>query len=318
MTREDKLLFHLKKDGFGVEIGASHSPIAPKKSGYNVHIIDHATRDELAEKYKNESVNLDNIEDVDFVWTGETYAELTGKTNFYDWIIASHVVEHTPNLIGFINSCDEILNDTGVLSLAVPDSRFCFDHFRPLTGLSRVLDAHFQGHTMHTTGSIAEFNLNHVMKDSYPGWGENIFLKEEYAFPFSNEKVLETIENSLNKDGYIDCHAWCFSPHSFRLMVHDLYELGFIRMREVGFFPSVGCEFHIALARNGNGSNLSRLEMLKAVNLEILNATDPDLLLKTALVRMKEKARLKFRNVGGRNTRRLKKIAGQLMRFRQK
>mgnify|MGYP003394120196 CR=1 FL=1 len=316
MTREEKLLFHLKKDGVGVEIGASHSPIAPKRSGYNVHIIDHATREQLAEKYKDDSVNLDNIEDVDFVWTGESYAELTGKTDFYDWIIASHVVEHTPNLIGFINSCDEILNDTGVLSLAVPDSRFCFDHFRPLTGLSRVLDAHYQRHTVHTEGSIAEFRLNQVIKDGYPGWGEDVFLKEEYAFEFSNAKVLETIENSLNKNGYIDCHAWCFSPHSFRLMIHDLNELGFIKMKEVGFFPSAGCEFHIALARNGKGNSLTRLEMLKSINLEILNAADPNLLFKTGLLRMKDKARLMFRNVRGRNKQRLKNLIGPLMRFR--
>ena len=53
MTREEKLLLHIKKDGVGVEIGASHSPIASKKAGYNVHVIDHATRAELLEKYKD-------------------------------------------------------------------------------------------------------------------------------------------------------------------------------------------------------------------------------------------------------------------------
>ncbi len=314
MSREEKLLLHIKREGRGIEVGPSHAPIAPKRSGYNVCIVDHADSKKLKEKYKDEDVALENIEEVDFVWKGESYSELTGKTNFYDWIIASHVIEHTPNLVGFLNSCDEILNDSGVLSLAIPDVRFCFDHFRPISGLSKVLDAHFQNHTFHSSGSVTEFNLNHVRKDGHPGWGENVFVKEHYTFPYSREKVTETLKKSLDSDEYIDCHAWCFTPHSFRLLIHDLYDLGFIRMKEVAFFPSVGCEFFIALSRNGSGSGLSRLDMLQTVNREILNGVDPNILFKTGVVRILEKAYYKFRNLGSRKFRQLQSTAGRLMK----
>lgn len=316
MTREEKLLLHIKKDGIGVEIGASHSPIAPKKAGYNVHVIDHAAREELIEKYKDSGVNLDNIEEVDFVWNGEDYSELTGKTGFYDWIIASHVVEHVPNLIGFLNSCDKILKETGVLSLAVPDVRFCFDHFRPISGLSKVLDAHYQDQKVHTPGSIAEFNLNLVYKENLPGWGEDFFLKEEYSFTVPQEQVLKTLKKSLENREYVDCHAWCFTPHSFRLLIHDLYELGFIKLKEVDFFPAHGCEFFIVLGRQGKGSSLSRLEMLQAINSEMLKASEPSLLFKTGLTVMKNKARFKFRNFLKKNKQRLGSVRNQLMRFR--
>lgn len=315
MTREEKLLLHLNKEGVGIEVGASHSPIAPKRSGYRVHVIDHASREELREKFKDEDVNLENIEEVDFVWKGESYPELTGKTDYYDWIIASHMIEHTPNLIGFINSCDAILKDTGVLSLAVPDVRFCFDHFRPISGLSKVLDAHFENHTFSTRGSIAEFKLNHVMKDGYPGWGENVFVDEDYTFPFSNEKVVEILERSKNSNEYIDCHTWCFTPHSFRLLMQDLYELGFIRMREIDFFPSVGCEFFIALGRNGKGSGLSRLDMLQSIELEFLNGTDPNILFKKGVARILEKTFYKLRNLGGRKKRQLQNASSRLLAF---
>lgn len=66
-------------------------------------------------KYKDHHVNLNNIEEVDFVWRDENYSELTGKSKYYDWIIASHVIEHTPDLIGFLNDCDAILKDEGVI-----------------------------------------------------------------------------------------------------------------------------------------------------------------------------------------------------------
>jgi hypothetical protein len=38
MSREDKALCALDRKGFGLEIGPSHNPIAPKKLGFNVHM----------------------------------------------------------------------------------------------------------------------------------------------------------------------------------------------------------------------------------------------------------------------------------------
>src|SRR6185437_1662157 len=104
----------------------SFRPTAAKKDGYQVYVVDHLNREQLIEKYQHDPVATENIEEVDFVWRGQPYAELTGRTKFYDWIIASHVIEHTPDLIGFLNDCDSILKDDGILSLAVPDKRFCF------------------------------------------------------------------------------------------------------------------------------------------------------------------------------------------------
>ena len=38
---------------------------------------------------------------------------------------------------------------------------------------------------------------------------------------------------------YLDVHEWCFTPTSFRLMMRDLFELGFIRLKELAFPPSL-------------------------------------------------------------------------------
>jgi hypothetical protein len=99
MNRKEKLLYHVRKSGVGIEIGPSFRPTVAKKDGFQVHVMDHANREQLVEKYQGHDVAVEDIEEVDFVWRGETYAELTGKTRFYDWIIASHLIEHTPDLI---------------------------------------------------------------------------------------------------------------------------------------------------------------------------------------------------------------------------
>ncbi len=150
MTRKEKVLRHINQNGHGIEIGPSHNPIAPKREGYKVHIIDHMSREQLITKYKEHHVNLDNIEEVDFVWQGGNYSELTGKSKYYDWIIASHVIEHTPDLICFLNDCDTILKDDGVISLVVPDKRYYFDHYRPITGISKIIDSHVSENNIHS------------------------------------------------------------------------------------------------------------------------------------------------------------------------
>lgn len=281
--RRSKALKHIGMGGKGVEIGPCHNALAAKRDGYNVHIIDRMSREGLVERYKNHPIDLDRIEDVDFVWDGQSYADLTGKRDYYDWVIASHVIEHTPDLIGFLIECDSILKEDGVLSLVVPDKRYCFDHFRPISGLARIVDAHSQACTKHSPGAIAEYYLNVVSKADQIAWAAGV--DGEY-------KLLHTFDNarsgmkSASNGGYIDVHAWCFVPHSFRLIIHDLYELGIIPFREVGFHPTEGCEFYMTLGRQGAGLDISRLALLERVETEVKDqASAPSHAPKASLVK---------------------------------
>jgi SAM-dependent methyltransferase len=267
MTRDEKILAHIHKNGHGVEIGPSHAPIASKKNGYTVDIIDHMSREDLLTKYQDHNVNLDNIEEVDYVWRGQTYAELTGKPKHYDWIIASHVIEHTPDLIDFLLNCDAILKDEGVLSLVVPDKRYCFDHFRPITGIASIIDKHFLANKIHSAGTVAEYFLNVVSKEGEIGW---------HAHTDGTFKLVHTTDDARNgmqavreQQAYIDVHAWCFVPHSFRLLIHDLYGLGLISFKEVSFQATDGYEFYITLSRQGAGIDKTRLEMLSCIEAEV-------------------------------------------------
>ena len=209
------------------------------------------------------------IEEVDFIWQGESYLELTGKPKYYDWIIASHVIEHIPNLISFFNDCDSILKDDGVISLVVPDKRYCFDHYRPLTGISKIIDSHLLKNTIHTPGTVVEYFLNTVSKGDAIAWDSKTTGKYKYKFIHSREDALGGMKSVLEENAYLDVHAWCFVPHSFRLIIHDLFCLGLIPFQEVGFFPTEGCEFYITLGRKGKGLPYSRLEALQIIESEI-------------------------------------------------
>ena len=64
MDRRDKLLRSIDRNGKGLEIGPSHAPIAPKKDGFDVEIIDHAPAEELIRKYGELGVDTSLVEAV--------------------------------------------------------------------------------------------------------------------------------------------------------------------------------------------------------------------------------------------------------------
>lgn len=268
MNRKNKILKHIGKDGIGLEIGPSHSPIAPKSEGYNVHIVDHADKDSLVEKYRPHGVAIEKIEDVDFIWRGETYAELTGRSNYYDWIIASHVIEHTPDLVSFINSCAEILKEDGVLSLAVPDARFCFDCLRPLTGISKIIDAHVLKVKTHSVGTAVENISVTCTKGGSQTWGYGK-TRGSFELAYSQNEARKVMQTYSSTQEYSDYHAWCFTPHSFRLLIHDLNLLGLISLKEISFVPTRGCEFYITLGQKGMGPGLSRIDLMNMIRAEL-------------------------------------------------
>lgn len=272
MNRKERILSFIDTAGVGLEIGPSHNPLAPKREGFNVHIIDHCNQAELIEKYRSHGVHIEDIEEVDYVWNGASYADLTGRSKFYSWIIASHMIEHTPDMIAFLRDSEEVLRDDGVLALVVPDKRMCFDHFRPITGLAALVDAHNGRHSIHSPGRAAEYFMNVVSLSGRIAWDESFRsqkAKQDYAFVHGAEDARNCMKDILENNTYLDIHAWCFTPSSFRLLIEDLYTLGLISLRETAFNADVCGEFYVALSRHGKGPEISRMDLLNNVNKEI-------------------------------------------------
>ncbi len=267
MTREEKVLSRIDKTKIGLEIGPSHAPLAPKRDGFNVHIIDHMNKEQLIQLYTAHKGNVDNIEEVDFVWSGQSYAALTGKTNYYNWVIASHLIEHTPDLISFLNQCEEVLRKDGIISLVVPDIRYHFDYFRPITGISKVIDAYLNKNTIQTAGTVAEFLLYLTKRGEHVAWAHG--FKEEFSLTYNYTDAYNSMQRVIKDREYLDSHAWSFTPTSFRLMIQDLNDLGFISLKEVCFFPTEGCEFYITLGKKGSGFLHNRLDTLKTIKEEL-------------------------------------------------
>jgi len=166
--RAKVLMNGVSKTSRVVEIGASYSPIAPKSEGWQTWTVDHATRSDLVAKYTGvDDVWVERIEEVDVVWRDGPLVEAFPKTahGTFDVFLASHVIEHTPNLVDFLASAEALLNSDGTVILAVPDKRYCFDYFRPITLTSDIVEAHLEKRTRHSRRTAFEhhaYTLNNL------------------------------------------------------------------------------------------------------------------------------------------------------------
>lgn len=261
----------IDKQDIGLEIGPSHNPVVPKKEGYHVEIIDYLSRQGLIEKYKMENVDFEAIEDVDYVWRGEKYSTLTGKKDYYDYVIASHVIEHTTDFIGFVNDCTDIIKEMGIIVLAIPDKRYTFDCFRENSSLAEVIDESFCNKKIHSAGRVAECTLNTVRrrgKDSWK-WIDKIrYPGAGYAFSNDYNLARYSIDRIHNFSDYMDIHNYVFTPASFRLMILDLQVLGYINVTVEKMKSSRGGEFVVVLKKThemARENYLYRLNLLKKI-----------------------------------------------------
>jgi predicted SAM-dependent methyltransferase len=264
----EKILHLVDRQGVGLEIGPSHNPVAPKKAGFDVEILDHASAAELREKFRGHGVNIENIEEVDYVWRGEPLDQLIGKTGAYDYIIASHVIEHTPDLVSFLVQCEKLLTPAGVLSLAIPDKRYCFDYFRWPSSTGDVLQANLERRIRHAPGVV----FDHVSSAAKLG-GAIAWAKEsagDLTFLHSVDEAIAAWHQSKDSDVYIDVHHWRFTPSSFRLILSDLAALGLTGLVEKCEFATTGCEFYVTLGKGKSGrAKCDRMQLVKLVMHEI-------------------------------------------------
>jgi len=242
-TRAEILLSGIEKHSLGLEIGPSHCPVAAKRDGFNVRVLDHLDAAGLRAKYTDHGVDIAAIEEVDYVWGGQPLEDLVAGERFA-WIIASHVIEHVPDLVGFLNSCERILAPGGLLSLAIPDKRYCFDCQRENTALGRVIDVALAKPANHSAGTAAEYFLKVCRKGGRIAWGEGHAGDIEPVHGLAD--ALQAMA-SVREGHYYDLHEWVFTPDSFRSIIRDLRDLRLIGLEERSFHPTRGHEFFVTL-----------------------------------------------------------------------
>ena len=139
--------------GEGIEIGALHKPLSCDWRKVKVQYVDTKTIDELKNEYKE--INPKDISPVDRIDNGETLA--TFNDECLDFVINSHMIEHTEDPISTLNNWFRVLRSGGILYLVVPDMRNNFDRRRNPTDLQHLLEDYKNGPELSREGHYLEW-----------------------------------------------------------------------------------------------------------------------------------------------------------------
>ena len=269
MNRTDKILGGINpRDLEGIEIGPLAAPIVKKEDGSIIY-VDHASRAELVEKYSlHDPVAAADIVEVDAIWGANTFREALGPTKTVDYVVASHVIEHVPDFVTYLQQLSSLLTPDGILSLVIPDKRYCFDYFMPISTTGNMLDAYVAKRVKPSNGQIFDHYANASSLNGSIAWGPSCAIGTRtlvHSFAEANAQW----DRSTTSDDYIDVHIWRFTPSEFRLIISDLANLGLIDLEIKTEFETVGCEFFVSLGKKGQVSSPSnRLESLQVRKME--------------------------------------------------
>jgi len=207
-----------------VEIGALFSPMIRRSDG-RVMYIDHADRDALIRHYANDPhVDINAIVDVDAVWGDRSLSELVNEKA--GCVVASHVIEHVPNLIGWLREVNSILVQSGELRLIIPDKRFSFDFLRVESRLEDLAYADLVDAKRPLPHRVLEYIVNVVKVDCRDAWSRdltNVELERHHDLRHALSCARQAMDGS-----YHDIHCWVFTPSSFAKLMAELCESGLV------------------------------------------------------------------------------------------
>lgn len=249
--REELVLEHVTKNQKGIEVGPWFSPLAPKQAGYNcltLDVFDGPTLRQRAAVDPNvPKEKISAIEDVDLLGSSTEIAQLvSGKHELgtFDYIVSSHNFEHLPNPIKFLQGCAQVLKPGGLLSMAIPDRRACFDHYRPNSRLSEWIQAYFEDRRQPTLAQ--EFDQHVFFCPDWQGKSRpelSTNLKEAYESWRSRRDSRDV--------PYQDAHCWTFTPNSFEILIIEAGFLGLSPFVPLHISPTKGVEFFVHLRNSG-------------------------------------------------------------------
>lgn len=232
-----------------IEIGALDSPMFTRDN-YNVRYIDYASTENLkANHIDNPFVRDKDIVDVDVVWSpghGDLSALLDDEVDF---VFASHVIEHVPDLVTWFKEIAKIIRIGGVFSLIVPDRNKTFDCLRVDSNTAEVIDAYVRKITRPTYKHIFEYYADHAADETgglFPD-GDNTKARRVHTLQESYDKVME----SYNNGSYIDSHCWVFTSPGLLGIMMDLMELGLFdfKVKEVYQTEDMEIDFFLTLEK---------------------------------------------------------------------
>jgi SAM-dependent methyltransferase len=252
--RRERALYLLDLSaGHGLEIGPLDKPLVPKGQA-DVGYVDIMPAEDLRAHYgAHPQFPVELIGEVDYplILDGKTrsISESTGPGAPFDWVVASHVIEHVPDAVGWLRDIATILADGAKLSLIIPDRRYSFDARRPETTVGELLLANESHDVRPSTRAIFDHYANAVAVVPEVAWREGVPDVDKHIHDIHFARSMALRSRRLGE--YVDSHVWLFTPTSFVEQMQILASLGMFDYSIDNVIPTDvdDVEFFVTLTR---------------------------------------------------------------------
>lgn len=230
VTRRDRILEGMRLErAVGAEIGPLDRPLIGRADG-SVYYVDHCDTATLRGRWSTDpAVDVSKLQ-VDAVWGQRTLREALEEAHAFDlrpdgldYVVASHVIEHVPDLVSWLHEVWAAVSPSGAVRLAVPDRRFTFDFLRRTSSLTDVLDAFVAKRRTPGSSRVLDFALHLADVDCGAAWRGEVTVHNTRP-KYSLAAALSLAEDALRNGTYHDVHCWVFTPSSFAELMLALCE----------------------------------------------------------------------------------------------
>ncbi len=270
MDRWHALTAPLDLKGTGLEIAPYFNPLLDR-ARHDVRYVDCIDNSTIIRKAaENPGAVGRHVPRIDWVWApGRQLRSCIPADVVFDYCVATHVMEHVPDTIGWLNQIFEVMRDGAVLALALPDRRYGMDYYRRETTLGDLIGNWLQAPSRPTTTQIVDF-LSQTFHDTRPPPDHRMFdVSQPFAAAprhFTDDQALDLAARSQQSSIYLDVHCTVWTPDSFVGVMSRVIDMGLINAQlsePIGRNPSSGWdEFIIHMTKLGE-PRTSRRAVLK-------------------------------------------------------
>jgi hypothetical protein len=242
----EALLAKIDVTSKGLEIGAFDLPFVTRAEA-NVVFADWLPAEELrklAAKVAGHSPEF--IEEVDFVLS---QAPLDSLPSDFAWAATAHLIEHVPDLIGWLKTIGDRLLPRGVLFCVIPDGRFTFDIHRPVSTLGKILQDHRDDQRRPAFRDVFDAVYYGQETDAVAVWdgraGPNVHHHNDFHAAWTRAAADQELQ--------VECHCNVFTPASFGEIITALSAANLIpfELEEVSATPQYWADFSTVLRKKG-------------------------------------------------------------------
>ena len=172
----------------------------------------------------------------DFTTGHAPFTEVVGERRFDD-AVASHVIEHVPDFVGWLWNIWSVVKEKSVVSLAIPHAERTFDARRRQSSFGDAAEAYLGAFKRPSPAQIIDAQTGIAAFHDKPN-------------PLKTAFEAFRLANHVRQTGhYVDMHCWVFTPDSWREILRTMETYGLLGFELLDVIDHGSDEFLVHLAK---------------------------------------------------------------------